>query len=99
MESERTERVKTDGLEAFRKWLTPFLILVIGYLIGNKLSEIDEKMKIITAVQTAQAVMKVEVDNIKDKQRELENDFLEHKRESNEPLYQEAEKNIKRKIR
>lgn len=87
---------KGDGLEQFRKWLTPLLILITGYFMGRKLDEIDKKMELITVVSTAQEVMKVELTNIKSRVDKLEDEGESRKRIEAEAIYKAAERHIKK---
>lgn len=85
---ENTER-KGDGLEAFRKWLTPVLIVIVGWLVGQKMNDIDKKLDMVNVIQAAQAVLTNEVNNNRARLEKLENRLDDNDLRDNQPLYNE----------
>ena len=50
-----------DTLKEVRAWITPFLILVVGYFSKSKLEEIEASVKLIPGVQAEITVNAVNI--------------------------------------
>lgn len=96
MEEEVKAKTGNDGFESIRKFISPVLILAIGWLLSDKMNSISEQLKVIGVLQVSYAQMRAELDGTK-----KDVDRLEQRQDKldNDKLYQEAQKNINRKIK
>lgn len=64
--------------EGFQKWLNTILIVIVGFLIKNKLEDIDAKMDLVQSIQINQAVVINRVDNLESDHNQLKGAFYAH---------------------
>lgn len=85
-----------DGLESIRKFISPLLILGIGWLLSDKMNSISDQLKVIGVLQVSYAQIRAELDGTKKDVLRIES---RQDKTDNDKLYSEAEKNINRKIK
>ena len=71
---------KESVITEFKAWLTPLLIVVIGWFAKNKLESIDERLKVLESLQTEQAVIIQRVTRLEADMNNLEGAFYAHTR-------------------
>lgn len=97
------QKTVTDHI---RQWLTPLLILVIGWLLSDKMGNIAEKLKVIETLQITITQIRSETDAFKRDLQRLEKENDERKKEIDDlnkfhadGIYKAAERNLRRSIK
>ena len=70
--------MSSNTIKEVRAWVTPFLVMLVGYLCKNKLEEIEAAVKLIPGVETQLSVHAADIDNIKRDVTEFRNEFVQH---------------------
>lgn len=71
---------KETMITEIKAWVTPSLILMVGWFAKNKLESIDERLKILESVQTEQAVIVQRLTRLESDVNQLEGAFYAHTR-------------------
>ena len=94
--AEEVKQKTVDSFESIRRFISPVLIVLIGWLLSDKMNAISKQLEVIGVLQISYAQLRAVVDGTKKDIYRIE---ARQDKFENDGLYREAEKNIKRKIR
>ncbi len=69
---------KSSAIDQFKSWLTPALLVLIGYLAKNKMDSMDAKLDLIMPLQTQQAINTTTISRLDNDLGNLTDRFNQH---------------------
>lgn len=70
--------MSSNTIKEIRAWVTPSLVMLVGWFAKNKLEDIDAKLNLIPVIQQQANINETNIQSNKEQLNELRDELLRH---------------------